>query len=113
MSTLTKREQFAVMAMQGHCANADLTDTPGEVIAKWSVEQADALIAELGKPEAEAEPTEPTEPTEPAKRILVSAPAIDRAIEALPCSFVWSQTPQGRDYWSQVEKNLRAIREAA
>jgi hypothetical protein len=110
MSTLTKREQFAVMAMQGHCANADLTDTPAEVIAKWSVEQADALIAELGKSEAEAEPTEPTEP---AKRILVSAPAIDSAIEALPCSFVWSQTPQGRDYWSQVEKNLRAIREAA
>jgi hypothetical protein len=107
MSTLTKREQFAAMAMQGHCANAELTDTPAEVIAKWSVEQADALIAELGKSEAEAEPAEP------AKRILVSAPAIDRAIEALPCSFVWSQTPQGLDYWSQVEKNLRAIRGAA
>jgi len=111
MSTLTKREQLAAMAMQGLLASTDeriVIDAAR--IAECAVMCADALIAELGKSEAEAEPTEPTEP---AKRILVSAPAIDRAIEALPCSFVWSQTPQGLDYWSQVEKNLRAIREAA
>jgi hypothetical protein len=109
MSTLTKREQFAAMAMQGlsACGHERIACRDVTWVAEVAVKQADALIAELGKSEAEAEPAEP------AKRILVSAPAIDRAIEALPCAFVWSQTPQGRDYWSQVEKNLRAIREAA
>lgn len=53
--SLTKRERFAMAAMQGllagpQCdtikqANGDFDET----LAKWSVDAADALIAELGK----------------------------------------------------------------
>lgn len=49
---LTKREYFAALAMQGlnaridHlCPNKGLTME--QTIAKWAVEQADALLAEL------------------------------------------------------------------
>ena len=48
---LTKREYFAAMSMQGMLANPDLaTETFKEkLIAAWSVDCADALIAELNK----------------------------------------------------------------
>ena len=49
---LTKREAFAMAAMQGMLANAAICDdrkgTPAQV-AEWSVQQADALLAELAK----------------------------------------------------------------
>jgi len=46
---LTKREYFAAMAMQGYrSAEVVSTVVPGE-IARWSVEDADALIKELEK----------------------------------------------------------------
>lgn len=48
---LTKREYFAAMAMQGLCANTAYGDTQAGFLAKWSVEQADALLAELAKTE--------------------------------------------------------------
>ena len=46
---LTKRELFAAMAMQGHCANPEMSETIARSIAIMSVEQADALLAELAK----------------------------------------------------------------
>ena len=54
---MTLRDWFAGQAMKGiieACTNAHLhhsAQTPdADVIAKWSVEQADALIAELKQP---------------------------------------------------------------
>lgn len=54
---MTLRAHFAGLAMKGiieACTNANLhhsAQTPdAELIAKWSVEQADALIAELNSP---------------------------------------------------------------
>lgn len=46
---LTKREYFAGLAMQGMMANQNLTSTENDTIAKWSVEIADVLLAELEK----------------------------------------------------------------
>lgn len=48
---LTKRERFAAMAMQGMLANTALTyrTFKEKLIAAWSVDCADALIAELNK----------------------------------------------------------------
>lgn len=55
---LTKREYFAAMAMQGMLSNSKESDPSSEwvlsyatrhEIAKMSVEQADALVAELNK----------------------------------------------------------------
>lgn len=54
---LTARELFAAMAMQGYAANPSDEATPANkdprvwhaVIAYWSVQAADALIAELAK----------------------------------------------------------------
>lgn|GEM_PF-5436319 len=43
---LTKRELFAMAAMQALIANCNV---PESQIASWSVSQADALIAELEK----------------------------------------------------------------
>ena len=47
---LTKRERFAVAAMQGLCADPSMREV--EKIAKLAVEAADSLIAELGKVES-------------------------------------------------------------
>lgn len=47
---LTKREHFAALAMQGLCANTAYGDTQDEFIAKWSVDQADALLRALSTP---------------------------------------------------------------
>lgn len=46
---LTKREYFAAMAMQGLCCR--VPDGQAKLIAMWSAEQADALLAELAKTE--------------------------------------------------------------
>lgn len=46
---LTKREHFAAMAMQGLCANEHVTALDESYIAKFSVQQADALIEALNK----------------------------------------------------------------
>lgn len=48
---LTKRELFAAMAMQGLLATLvpGQNDPTDEVLASWSVHQADALLAELNK----------------------------------------------------------------
>lgn len=46
--TLTKREYFAAMAMQGLCADSNVTD-PLSGIAITSVLMADRLIEELNK----------------------------------------------------------------
>ena len=42
----TKREQFAAMAMQGFCADPQITDDQA-VICKGAVKMADALLAAL------------------------------------------------------------------
>jgi hypothetical protein len=44
---LTKRERFAMAAMQGFCASPDVQNPSISGIAKSSVMQADALIAAL------------------------------------------------------------------
>jgi len=55
---LTKREMFAMAAMQGMLANSHVgqgfkpfSHMTDEEIAQWSVKQADALLAELEKTE--------------------------------------------------------------
>lgn len=55
---LNKREWFAGMAMIGNLANSDphLRPTSQAQVVKWSVEIADALIAELAKAESEPAP---------------------------------------------------------
>jgi hypothetical protein len=50
---LTKREYFAGLAMQGMMANQGLNSYENNTIAKWSIEMADALLAELDKPKSE------------------------------------------------------------
>lgn len=51
---LTKRELFAAIAMQGLCANPETyaaeSNASEDEIARWSVQQADALLAELERP---------------------------------------------------------------
>jgi hypothetical protein len=47
---LTKREYFAVLALQGICVEKYVQrDNDREMIAQWSVKMADALLAELEK----------------------------------------------------------------
>lgn len=43
------KHQYAGMAMQGFCANANeqITQTPTEVIALWSVKFADSLVSAI------------------------------------------------------------------
>ena len=48
-SQLTKREQFAMAAMQGFCANDEWNDTSCDTVAEMSVEQADALLTKLNE----------------------------------------------------------------
>lgn len=45
---LTKREQFAMAAMQGLCARSDYYHTPQDLVSD-AVKCADALLAELDK----------------------------------------------------------------
>lgn len=44
---LTKRERFAMAAMQGFCASPDVEGWSLKMIADAAVDQADALIAAL------------------------------------------------------------------
>lgn len=48
---LTKREAFALAAMQGFCANQSttFTEASGRQIAEYAASHADALLAELEK----------------------------------------------------------------
>lgn len=50
---LTKREYFAALAMQGICADSEMTfginEFPPEVIAQMAVDRADALIEALNR----------------------------------------------------------------
>jgi len=46
---LTKRELFAAMAMQGLNSNGRFASEYSDKLSKWSVQQADALLAELAK----------------------------------------------------------------
>ena len=48
-SGLTKREAFAMAAMQGFLANEQNGSEAAADIAQWSVVTADALLAELAK----------------------------------------------------------------
>ena len=50
---LTKHEYFAGLAMQGMMANQALTSKLCFEVAKWSVEMADAILAELEKTKKE------------------------------------------------------------
>ena len=51
---LTKRELIAAMAMQGLAANSNLVNgSTTNLIADWSVQQADALIERLNADPAE------------------------------------------------------------
>jgi hypothetical protein len=47
--TLTKREAFAMAAMQGNLASPETAGANAQEIAQWSVYQADALLSELAK----------------------------------------------------------------
>ena len=51
---LTKREQFAAMAMQGMLANGTGYDNNAEILAAYAVSNADALLAELNLTKGEA-----------------------------------------------------------
>lgn len=46
---LTKREWFAGMMMAGYSANPAFTEVKAELLSKYAVEQADALMKELNK----------------------------------------------------------------
>ena len=46
---LTKREAFAMSAMQGYCAHRDIGNSSYALIAQQSVCQAEALLVELAK----------------------------------------------------------------
>lgn len=48
---LTKREAFAMAAMQGLCAAPDSGQWKAGQIANYAIEQADALITALNKPQ--------------------------------------------------------------
>ena len=48
---MTIRERFAAMAMQGQLSATDVADPSCEGVAKWSAAYADALLAELAKPQ--------------------------------------------------------------
>ena len=50
---LTKREYFAALAMQGYCACVYDTALSEKAIARESVRQADALLAELERTKSE------------------------------------------------------------
>lgn len=51
---ISKREQFAMAAMQGYCSSAvsDLSDVSGKLIAECAVLQADELIKQLKETKA-------------------------------------------------------------
>jgi hypothetical protein len=51
---LTKRELFAAMAMQGILSAEDGVSFPSAELASLSIDCADALLAELSKPQAGA-----------------------------------------------------------
>ena len=42
-SGLTGRQEAAMRALEGHCANSVMAEQTAERVAVWSVEQADAL----------------------------------------------------------------------
>ena len=46
---MSLRDWFAGLAMQGFRANEDGFSTDDPVVAKWSYEQADAMLAERAK----------------------------------------------------------------
>lgn len=46
---LTKREAMAMHIMAGVCANSGLNSGTAPTCAKWAVESADALLAELAR----------------------------------------------------------------
>lgn len=46
---LTVRAYFVAKAMQGFCANPESSNWNASQIARYSIEQADAAIAELNK----------------------------------------------------------------
>jgi hypothetical protein len=50
LCSLTKRELFAAMAMQGLLSNGSLVNHPDEQYIIGSVKAADALLTELAKP---------------------------------------------------------------
>jgi hypothetical protein len=43
---MTIRQQFVMAAMQGLCANPELTRHPATRMSQWAVEQADVALAE-------------------------------------------------------------------
>ncbi len=50
---LTKRELFAAMALQGFAASSQENTQTSAQLAAWSIERADALLAELAKEKTE------------------------------------------------------------
>ena len=46
---LSKREYFSAMAMHGLMANSAVINNSDEILAKYAVNAADALIAELNR----------------------------------------------------------------
>ncbi len=58
---LSKREQFALAAIQGMQVNPESLDWTFEQIAKWSFKQADAMLAESAKNQAVKDRAEATQ----------------------------------------------------
>lgn len=52
LNGLTVRQQFAMAAMQGLCANPEYINWPDGKVASMAVFEADQLIAELNKEES-------------------------------------------------------------
>lgn len=69
---MTKREYFAVLVMSGILGSPDGLSHRREHVAKWSVERADALLAELEKVTGCAAPVSRTE-IKPDKKVTVPA----------------------------------------
>lgn len=46
---MSLRDWFAGIAAAGHCANPELVNMTPDAVAKWSYDQADAMLAERVK----------------------------------------------------------------
>lgn len=44
----------------------------------------------------------------PNRVVSMLSDKYDNAMELLSCSFVWSETPEGHDYWMSMAASIRA-----
>lgn len=48
-----------------------------------------------------------------AKHIGAVADCCEKAAEFISSGFIWHKTVEGHDYWSEIDKQLKALAEAA